>query len=464
MQPDKKLSLEIEQCFSDSFQIWTRNFLVLSLASLVVVVISAASFTILLGSMYCGFLSILLAASRGEKPRLKGVFSHLRKVIPLFIAVWFQIILTFAGLILLIVPGVFFGTSCFYLQILAADRKITFDEAFVESRKTVRRYGFRKHFFLGLVALGIPTISMLMIRRIDFVSFEALALLIPILIQPFALGLLVSAYQQTLVAEEDGRKRYMEEYEYMRDELETAHDMQMSLLPKESPKMTGYTIAGSCEPANHVGGDYFAYHWLDGERSRLAVVLADVSGKAMVAAVTAVRFNEMLRYELRGRLEPSSVLAGLQESLAGQIEPDSFITCCAAVLEMGAGMVEIANAGHCYPYHYSHRNRGVTPIELNGFALALPASLIADEPYDSVRIGLEPGDTLVLITDGILDAENVNGEFYDEARLESLIAESAAGDSADELVRRIMRSVEAFSQGAAQTDDFSVVVLKRAKV
>ena len=81
----------------------------------------------------------------------------------------------------------------------------------------------------------------------------------------------------------------------MRDELQTAHDMQMDLLPETPPELTGYTVDGLLVPANNVGGDYFHYRWLDDEHEKFAIIIADVSGKAMEAAVTALRFNEVLR-------------------------------------------------------------------------------------------------------------------------------------------------------------------------
>ena len=113
----------------------------------------------------------------------------------------------------------------------------------------------------------------------------------------------------------------------MRDELQTAHDMQMDLLPKGNPDLVGYSLDGVCIPANNVGGDYYAYRWLDEGDSRLALVVAEVSGKAMEGAITALRFNEMLRYETRNRKDPAPILEGFKDSLDGQIETSTFITC-----------------------------------------------------------------------------------------------------------------------------------------
>ena len=453
--------LSVKRCFADSFRVWIENIWVFWAVSFLVVVLGAVSFTILNGALYGGFMLILLKTMDGEKPRFKEIFQQFRRFFPLFAALWFTIILTIAGTILLVIPGVFLGTSCFYLLILAVDRNISFDEAFVESRKAVKRYGFWKHFLLCVIVLCIPIISMFLVNKAGLFSIETVVMLIFVLLLPFILGLQVSAYRQTLKAEEEKRRRYEQEFEYMRDELETAHDMQMSLLPKEMPRIQGYDIAGVCIPANHVGGDYFAYRWLDRDKRYLSVVMADVSGKAMVAAVIAVRFNEMLRYELKHRHNPSEILYGLHNSLTGQIEEGTFVTCCVATLDTEDGTIEIANAGHCHPSYYSMSEDKVTPLEINGFALGMPSQFLREKPFDTTRIKMKAGDIVLFYTDGVVDAENNRGEFYDQSRIKLLFQKQEEIDSAETLVGKILDSVEKFRQGAPQKDDISIVVLKR---
>ena len=168
----------------------------------------------------------------------------------------------------------------------------------------------------------------------------------------------------------------------MRDELQTAHDMQMGLLPQSSPDLPGYALDGTCIPANSVGGDYYAYRWLDEDKTKLGIVVADVSGKAMEAAVTAVRFNEMLRYECQNRVAPADILDGLNDSLEGQIDHATFITCCIAVLDVPTGKVTLASAGHCPPIHLYqqisiYRPRGISPWDPGTCAPPNPLSRCA---------------------------------------------------------------------------------------
>ena len=454
---DPSISLNLSRCCHESLKACIENIWVFWGASLVVVVLGMASLSVLGGALYGGFLLMLLKTMNGEKPHFKEIFQQFHRFFPLFVALWFVIILTFTGTLLLVIPGIFLGTYCFYLMILAADRRVSFDEAFVESRKAVRSYGFWRHFLLCIVVLSIPAIGLWLRDRLGFFGIETVLLL------PFAAGLQVSAYRQTLQAEEQRRLRREQEFDYMRDELETAHDMQMGLLPKGKLRIPGYEISGICIPANHVGGDYFAYRWLDKEQRRLSIVMADVSGKAMVAAVIAVRFNEMLRYELKHPLSPSEILFGLHNSLTGQVEDGTFITCCVATLDTESGIIDIANAGHCHPYHYSTETHMLTRLEINGFALGMPPQLIKANPYDTARFKMETGDVVMFYTDGVVDAENDRGEFYDEARIEGLFQDQEAKNPAEKIVSNTLLSVERFRGSTPQNDDIPIVVLKKQR-
>ncbi|MDP6777433.1 MAG: hypothetical protein QGI83_11795, partial [Candidatus Latescibacteria bacterium] len=297
MQASIPPSLEIGRCIKDSLRAWVRHLPVLFLASILAMALSVFTASLLAGSLYAGLLGMMLKAMRGDPPRVGDLFAYARKFLRFFAITWVILLVTVIGLVLLVVPGVLFGVRCSYVHLLAADRGASLDEAFVASRKAVKRYGFLTHlaliiFAAFLISLGVSTATSYALELLPV--GVALAL-------PLALGLFASAYRQTLEIEAAHEERRDREFEEMRDELQTAHDMQMGLLPKESPDVPGYSLDGVCIPANKVGGDHFTYRWLDEDRRRLALVVADVSGKAMGAAVTALRFTEMLRYEFEGR-------------------------------------------------------------------------------------------------------------------------------------------------------------------
>ena len=341
-----------------------------------------------------------------------------------------------------------------YVPLIAAHRQIPLVDAYVESRNSVARYGYARH--LALIILMLATLSLL-----DWIIASwSLYQISVILVLPLGIGLIVSAYRQTIGVEEANRLLREQQFVEMRDELQTAHDMQMSLLPDGPPKLKGYFLDGLSVPANNVGGDYFAYRWLDENETWLAIIVADVSGKAMQAAVTALRFNEMLRYECRDRTDPGQILDGLTRALDDKVDDATFVTCCIAVLDIGTGKVTIANAGHCYPYQVGQRSQLVLPIEINGLPLGIPAIIRPDTPYETMTIDLQPGDGLVIYSDGVVEAQNAAGEMYEEDRLTEIIQRTLPTDGVTTSVRSIYRSVEKFVQGAPRTDDITVVALK----
>ena len=252
--------------------------------------------------------------------------------------------------------------------------------------------------------------------------------LVVLVFAPFSCGLFASAYEQTLGEEARQWARYTRQFAEMRDELQTAHDMQMGLLPPAVPDLIGYDLAGRCIPANSVGGDYYAYRWLDKKKTKLGIVVADVSGKA-----TALRFNEMLRYECEGRTDPAEILDGLNASLEDQIDLATFITCCVAVLDVSTGEVQVANAGHCPPVWVKDK---AELVDLNGYPLGLPKIVRPDEPYDTLHLTLSPGDRLVLYSDGVVEAQNARRHLFDDDRFLRLLERADVEMTSKDLIQK----------------------------
>jgi sigma-B regulation protein RsbU (phosphoserine phosphatase) len=169
----------------------------------------------------------------------------------------------------------------------------------------------------------------------------------------------------------------------------------------------------------------------------------------------------MLRYELQHSHSPSDILYGLHHSLTGQVEEGTFITCCAATLDTEDGTVEIANAGHCHPFYYSTTNGRLTRLGINGFALGMPSQFLTERPYDTTRFTMNDGDIVLFYTDGVVDAENNRGEFYDETRIRTLFQHPEELDTSEKLMDKALDSIEKFRQDAPQKDDISIVVLTR---
>ena len=249
--------------------------------------------------------------------------------------------------------------------------------------------------------------------------------------------------------------------EEMEKELRVARDMQMGLLPEAPPQIQGVDLSGVCIPATHVGGDYYNYLYLDENRTRLGIVLADVSGKAMQAATVAMRFNEMLRYEARGRTSPVDILNGLNESLRGQIPPEMFVTSGLGVLDISRKSLTYASAASPEVYHFSEKEDTIRPLNVQGFPLGLPLVLEGEDLFQKVNLDLHPGDVLVFTSDGVEEAQDGQEGFYESDRLRVLIRDCARAQASAQAIRdAILDDVTRFIGSAPQTDDLTVVVLR----
>lgn len=246
----------------------------------------------------------------------------------------------------------------------------------------------------------------------------------------------------------------------LESELQEAHEMQMGLLPRRPVNRDGFDIAGRCWPANHVGGDYFTYYWLEKTEHLLGFGAADVSGKAMAAAVRAMQLSGIFRYEFREAKPPAEVLRNLHQVFLAQLDAASFITCCLGVLDVRTGVVNLGNAAHPFPYHYSAKTDKLTMLTLESVPLGmqLPAG-INTEP-EVIDVILEPGDALVLYSDGVTDMQSVSGEFYEETRLEMLI-QKHIGDGTQAFIDAVFEDLKQFKGEAPQADDVTLLVIKR---
>ena len=514
LEPSKP-ELRLNQCLSESVSVWASHLPVFFLTAFLLLLPSFILFPLVIVGTLTGLAMLSLDALEGNRVRIRAAFRPLRHPVR-FVAlstglcvgtvVWWAIVVLvgmatvpvdqlpegastlfqgirdairglvsdatttplpdfqpgpdnwgavfpFVFLLLVILwEGVVLFLRSFYVPIIVSHLGISVVDAYVESRNTVIRHGYLRHAIL-LVAAGI-------ILSLPIILIEDLAgqILASMLVLPIALGFGVSAYLQTIDTERRNAILREQQFVEMRDELQTAHDMQMDLLPEQPPELEGYELAGTSIPANNVGGDYFTYRWLDEEEGRLAFVIADVSGKAMHAAVTALRFSEMLRYECNGRTRPGPILDGLTRALDEQTDSATYVTCCIAVLDVETGSVEIANAGHCYPIIATPARE----LEVNGLPLGMPALIRPDTPYESTTFDLKPGDRLVFYSDGVVEAAGPDGEMYEEERLIRELDALLPSRTAEKAVERIRESVDAFTQGESRTDDLTIVVLDRA--
>jgi len=250
---------------------------------------------------------------------------------------------------------------------------------------------------------------------------------------------------------DEAQKNLIEELE---EELQTAHDLQMGLMPTESPQVEGFDITGRCIPANHVGGDFFQYFQQDG---KLSVCMADVTGHAMEAAVPVMMFSGVLKSQMELG-EPIETLFGrLNRTMNSSLDKRTYVCFTMIELDLAQRRLQLANSGCPYPFHYHSSTGEVTELQVDAY----PLGVRAETTYTAIETSLETGDYIVFCSDGIIEAANTDeGIFGFEQTAETIRAGCGDSLSAEVLIDRLVGAVQAFAGDKPQGDDMTCVVLR----
>jgi sigma-B regulation protein RsbU (phosphoserine phosphatase) len=264
---------------------------------------------------------------------------------------------------------------------------------------------------------------------------------------------LAASYAASMIESQQLRKQ-AEDTRVLLRELEIARDVQNRLLPQSIPQVQGLDCAAYCRPARFVGGDYYDFVALPG--NRLALTLGDVSGKGVAAAVLMASVHASLRTQL---LQAPSSLASMVDDFNKVVHSISsserYTTLFCALLD--GGRCVYVNAGNTPPMLVRSREGKVGIERLT--AGGMPVGLLGIARYEQGELQLEPGDLLVSFSDGIAEAVDEQGNIWDEAEIEKLLQESP-GLSAQEVVNRLVAATDAFAGAAEQADDMTVVVAR----
>lgn len=234
-------------------------------------------------------------------------------------------------------------------------------------------------------------------------------------------------------------------------DLSTAREVQKQLLPKQTPWVQGVQIGVAYEPARHLGGDFYDFLPYGGRRVALAV--GDVAGKATSAALLGSLAVGTLREFAEGsKLPPGRILAAMNDKLGRLGFSSRFVAMAFVTYNAETRALRIANSG--LPYPYLIRGRKVRQIEVAG----VPLGLLPNRTYEEVEIELEPGDTLVIASDGVEESLNADEEEFAFARVRGAL-ERLADRPADELAHGLLTAVRLFSQGVQISDDRTIVTL-----
>jgi sigma-B regulation protein RsbU (phosphoserine phosphatase) len=238
----------------------------------------------------------------------------------------------------------------------------------------------------------------------------------------------------------------------LQQELDIARRMQLAILPHDPPPGPRHAIAGTMIPAREVGGDF--YDFFDLGDGRLAICVADVSGKGVAAAFLMAITRTLLRATAAGCTSPAEALARVNDLVAAENDEGMFITMLLGFLDTATGALSYASAGHQAPVRITAS--GATPLDVDpGVALGVFDGLAYTDHY----VALAPGDRLFLYTDGVTEAQDAAGTLFGDARLIATLAAADAPDVAA-LNARILDAVHAFESGAPRFDDITCVTLE----
>jgi phosphoserine phosphatase RsbU/P len=257
------------------------------------------------------------------------------------------------------------------------------------------------------------------------------------------------ALENARLHREDARRQLVEE------ELSIARRIQEGLLPAKSPKIPGLDISGVMIPARTVGGDYFDFIQLDPHR--LIVVVGDVSGKGMSAALYMSKIQGMIQLASRIYSSPKDILVEVNRRIYESISRRSFITMVIALFDMKKRRVRICRAGHPQPLG-TLRGKHLL-IKTKGIGLGLEKGRVFEKELQELSKPLTRGSTYLLYSDGITEAMNDRREEYGDERVVKIFDRTAARPATD-IQHSLLRDVEKFRGTAEQNDDITVVAVK----
>jgi len=249
--------------------------------------------------------------------------------------------------------------------------------------------------------------------------------------------------------------RLERERERWHQDLVRAREIQQGMLPAGRLLTESIELAGVCSQASEVGGDFYDYLCLDGDS--VGLIVGDVTGHGFYAGLFVAMAKSCLHTQTRFSFDPQEVMQAMRRTLDLSIQRRLLMSCCYVLFEPGVGRLHYANAGHPYPYLYRaregflHRLQALDPI--------LGALDVAAGGYAKRTMPWEPGDVLVMYTDGVTEARDDAGRMFEHEALEACIAETE-GHSAEAIRDRILEKISAHAGDGTQDDDLTLVVAR----
>ena len=249
--------------------------------------------------------------------------------------------------------------------------------------------------------------------------------------------------------QEDLRKQAFE------NELVMARSILEGLLPKDDPNIPGLEITGISIPSSLVGGDYFDYIPLS--KNRLLLLVGDVSGKGMPAAIYMSKVQGMIQMAAGNYNNPKKILSDVNRRIYGSLDSKSFITMILASVDARTRKITFCRAGHTPAL--IKKNNTVNWLTGNGIGIGLEEGTIFDQTIEEQQLKLNRGDYFIIFSDGLTEAMNPDQELYGEERLEKIVEKGMFGSGA-ELKDLILDDLKEFQADSQQFDDITIVIVR----
>ena len=258
-----------------------------------------------------------------------------------------------------------------------------------------------------------------------------------------------------LAVENERFRKELIRRERLARELEIAREIQSYILPREFPSLDGWEMAAEYHPAREVGGDLFDFDW-NPATNTLQIVIGDVSGKSIPAALYGAVFSGQMRSLFASPRPPAETLAFLNASLVPRYHLSNYIAVAYLSLDLKDGMARLANGG--MPFPCLARGSEVTRLAASG----VPLGLLQGTNYDELQFQIMRGDLLVLFSDGVTDAVNPDGQMYDEERFVRSV-HLHSSEPVKEFARSLYRAILEFTRKAEVNDDIAILALRRLR-
>lgn len=245
-----------------------------------------------------------------------------------------------------------------------------------------------------------------------------------------------------------------EERLHLQNELELAQTIQRTMLPQQDPQIPGMDVAAYSRPSQIVGGDYFDFVRFDNGSHGL--IIADVAGHGVSSSLLVASVQPLLRSLAPRCASPADLISQIHKLMIHNIRYATFISFFIGAYDPAARTLTYCNAGHP-PQLVVRNGRGPTGQVVELFPTGAAVGLVEEAPFGEKSVGLQPGDTLVMYTDGVTEATNKQDQQFGRQHLAKLAGQGSTG-SALEVLRDIRQGLEAFSQGRPFADDTTIVV------